>query len=935
MKHTQRRKFNPRRVLFRTVLCCICILAGCKDDELPDNTTDAADVQETINEINNNIKALQQLIEAEENGLGVKTYTLSGNQADYHIELTNGTLVTVRTRIAALNGKTDKTAYAPRIGAQNRNDTYYWTIDNEWLYSNGTTGSKTKVTGTGSVLPEVYITEEGYWGIDYGNQTHTLNEKLQNGNIESIFRSVDLSNSGYVTFEFTENTPTITLPLRETSGTAPVTGKIRRPISPSQPMWLIHIDTWTYPDAEKIIDMIPEDIRPFVVFNISLSTSPHDAADFERVEYGYETAKSWLRICAEKNVWAMVQPASGAKCHFPDFTDYAELENSMYDEFYRDYPNFIGFNYSEQFWGFDNSLFNIRYEDRLTHWSNLMKLSHKYGGYLLVSFCNAYWGTSNNPIAMFKRSSAFTEACSLYPEHFILCEKYTSKNGFFDIESTCLGSYLSGYAGQYGIRFDECGWNGLYGDTDFPVAVGAIPTLEHIMLTGQTVIDGPELVWRQCYKEGNTTDNGGYKQRNWEMFPQFENINIDIFRKILDGTVYIPDRQEVIDRTKVVVIHDVNSGSNNQKYNGPAGLYEGLYRMDDDGNNQNEQDYNKNYFKKTGRYPTIPIVYNLRDAVASTFSIQVNMSEYAGRWGNKEKKVQEFNSLFPEEYTGSLYAGRSENRWITYNPTGQTASASIPLKYNTCDRMELTYAKYTTGVIKEYAGKITFYLTNYSDINNSLKSNAISIFGCTQKPTYTYTDRGNRTAAPQISEIWNNGVLTLTVKHNGPLDLTINCTGNATQRATGYRTATISMPAYPQPYEGPRQHEAENFDYRNIKAHIKNAAGGNIRNYTALGYINFGTSPTAAVREAVNVLKEGLYTLKIRYRASSATITTIDLYINGIKNSSPGFIRTGSNDWGINMQQIYLNKGVNTIELRANSNAADELYLDNIIIEKA
>jgi len=35
------------------------------------------------------------------------------------------------------------------------------------------------------------------------------------------------------------------------------------------------------------------------------------------------------------------------------------------------------------------------------------------------------------------------------------------------------------------------------------------------------------------------------------------------------------------------------------------------------------------------------------------------------------------------------------------------------------------------------------------------------------------------------------------------------------------------------------------------------------------------------------------------------------------------------------MQQVYLNKGTNTIELRANGNAASELYLDNIIIEGA
>jgi hypothetical protein len=33
---------------------------------------------------------------------------------------------------------------------------------------------------------------------------------------------------------------------------------LRRPISPQQPMWLVHIDTWNYADPQKIIDLIPQ-----------------------------------------------------------------------------------------------------------------------------------------------------------------------------------------------------------------------------------------------------------------------------------------------------------------------------------------------------------------------------------------------------------------------------------------------------------------------------------------------------------------------------------------------------------------------------------------------------------------------------------------------------------------------------------------------------
>ncbi len=156
---------------------------------------------------------------------------------------------------------------------------------------------------------------------------------------------------------------------------------LRRQISPNQPMWLIHIDTWNWADPQKIIDMIPKDIRPYVVMNISLSIS-HDSNTgvMNICPYGYETARSWLRTCAENKIWATVQCASGGFSHF------SETDLRVYEEFFRDYPNFLGWNYAEQFWGFDVK-YSCTYPQRLAHFTELMKLADKYGGYLIASFC--------------------------------------------------------------------------------------------------------------------------------------------------------------------------------------------------------------------------------------------------------------------------------------------------------------------------------------------------------------------------------------------------------------------------------------------------------------------------------------------------------------------------------------------------------------------
>lgn len=707
---------------------------------------------------------------------------------------------------------------------------------------------------------------------------------------------------------------------------------LRRPISPQQPVWLVHIDTWNYADPQKIIDLIPQDIRPYVVMNLSMSIS-HTVSNsqFRVAEYGYETVKSWLRVCAQNRMWAMIQQSSGGFQHFSDF------DRSVYEEFFRDYPNLLGFNYAEQFWGYDdpNDPLSPSWSDRITHFANLLGLCNKYGGYLVVSWCGNQWSPNINPIGMLKRNPAFAAACRAYTENYILCEKYTQQSYQSDMESLCLGAYLSGYSGQYGIRYDSTGWTDATGtNQNFILATGFAAHLEHIMLTGQTVIDGPELIWQECFRELSTAStSNSYTMRRWDTFPQFGNVSVDIFRKVLDGTVRIPSRQEVIDRTKFVIINDVNSGSADTIYSSPDTLFEGLYRMDGDGNLRD----NKTFYKKTGRYPTIPTVFQLDDAIANTFAVKVNRSAYSSRWPSLATKTNEFNTQFPPEYTGDLYAGRHENGWVIYNPykTGQIATNSIPFKYNTCDRVELSFAQYTAAVMKESATNLTFYLANYDNqINTGLRTNTIKIFGSTSEPTYSYADRGNHQASV-LSKTWSGGVFTLTVRHNGPLDLNVNCAGPATGRLTAFTPAVVTPPAPPLVYTGPLQFEAEHFDYKSGVGMSIVSSGWDkpVRNYRGQGYVQFGPSASAGLRDSVVARKAGTYRLETRYSVTGANVNTIDLYVNGIKVATPAFTTTPTlSDWAIHKQNIALNAGGNTIEFRANGAAASSVYFDGIVV---
>ncbi len=704
---------------------------------------------------------------------------------------------------------------------------------------------------------------------------------------------------------------------------------LRRPITPDQPMWLIHIDTWNYADPQKIIDLIPEDIRPFIVMNISLSISHNvETSQFQVAEYGYEIAKSWLRTCAQNQMWAMVQPSSGGYSHFSDF------DLSVYEEFYRDYPNMIGFNYCEQFWGYDDPSdpLSPRWPDRIEHFANLLELSNHYGCYLVVSWCSNQWGAINNPIGMLKRMPNFAEACRKYTENYILLEKFTQTGYILDVESTCLGAYLSGYSGQCGLRYDDTGWTDGDGEHEgFILATGGAPHMERLMLYGSTVIDAPELIWTQCFRElsrNSTTE--GYTQRRWGTFPQFDNFSIDLFRKVLDGTIRIPTREEVIDRTKVVIVNDVNTGSNDDIYSTPETIFEGHISMD--GN----YEHNMSFFKKTGQYPTIPTVFQLDDSLANSFEVKINKTDYSNRWPSISDKMEELSTIFPEKYTGDIFAGRHENGWVIYNPykekTPKTANGTIPFKYNTSDSIEFTLWQYTSGVMKEYSDKLNIYLSNFDEYNTSLKTDIIKIYGCDSEPSYSYEDRADHPAS-ELTKEWTNGTFTLTVKHNGPLDLTINCAGTATGRLTDYSSANIIAPEKPAIYTGPRQYEAECFDYKNINEIITGGNNRNIRNYTGQGYCRFGTNASASVRDTVYALRNGTYMLKTRYSVTGGNVNTVDLYVNGVKTNTPSFTETETlSEWDINTQSVELNAGKNVIEFKANATGAYNVAIDNIVI---
>ena len=110
----------------------------------------------------------------------------------------------------------------------------------------------------------------------------------------------------------------------------------------------VHVDVWNQADPQKIINLIPDDIKPYVILNLSLSCGYDTKLNIhQRPQNAIRTYKSWATICQQNKMWFTLQPASGGHTHIHE----NDLETFEY--FFKKFPNFLGWNYAEQFWGFD------------------------------------------------------------------------------------------------------------------------------------------------------------------------------------------------------------------------------------------------------------------------------------------------------------------------------------------------------------------------------------------------------------------------------------------------------------------------------------------------------------------------------------------------------------------------------------------------------
>ena len=719
----------------------------------------------------------------------------------------------------------------------------------------------------------------------------------------------------------------------------PAMAQQRRPIDSEHPMWLIHVDVWNKADPQKIIDLIPEDIRPYVCMNLSLSCGYDTQRNVHKMpQNAIPTYKSWASICQQNGLWFTCQPASGGHTHILD----DDLETFEY--FFQHYPNFLGWNFAEQFWGFDEpgDRYSSPQVNRIALFARLIEMSHQYGGLLTISFCGNIWSHGLNPVGMMKRNADLLEACRKYPESILWLYKYTTSSCFYNNESVTFGPFVAGLAKNYGVRYDNCGWNGaldaLLGEghgRKYPVAAGIGTVMEQTAHNGGAVWDGPELIWTEDFQNLSNSNVYGYTRRNWGTFPGFRNAWLDMWRKVIDGTLYIPSREEVVERTQIIVINNVTSGNEEDKYAAWGDLYDGLYKQTDPFNRGNGQWMdNLCYFKSTGRYGAIPITPELNDDLARQIPSQVKKTSRGSVWSSQSQKRGKFNAAYPEVSNGDLFVARHKNQLVTYTPytylnKKKTASAEVPLQYNTCERLDLQYGKLSSGLIREWSDSIVVYLNNYRSDSTQNQEDRISVIGALTEPVSVVSKRVEATCSSTAEWDAATGTYTLTVRHNGPVDVTIRCSGAATDRRTDVvASQPLALPQQPEPFYGTVIKEAEDMDYKDIKSCVTDPYNWypNVYGHAGNGFMDMGTNKEGSLKANIQVNRAGEYRVTVRYLSDSKN-ASMKLKVNSTERAIT-CLKTPKGMWGRKSYVFTMKEGTNTFVLTNSGGTA--CYVDQV-----
>lgn len=436
---------------------------------------------------------------------------------------------------------------------------------------------------------------------------------------------------------------------------------------------------------------------------------------------------------------------------------------------------------------------------------------------------------ANHRMEKWFENDTLFKAAQKHHKYLVINSKSTSSSGYNTVRSFALGTWLSGLADNWGALTDAWAWYEIrYHKLFEPVMNTTYEDVRRVYTFPETLFAMNML---QSYVNGGTVFNaehpfyctGVYDEASWVLK---ESI-IPTMRYMIANPA--ATRKQVKDEIKAVYHTDSYL---------PTNFAEGLYGTAQD----------NNLLQTSGRYRTLPVLSSkLSDAEASAFGRVLKSADLAD-------KINILNAQYPELSTGDAFvetllgggAGQTgrrllimnslfnenKNQSATLTPTDATFATSMGftltphtylIAHETADSIKIDLNNFRTdkdelwvpgesenpdwtsfgndwnGDHKDYVQDyMKYHISNPKlDKDRDLRSTVITLH-TGERPTAVVTRNGGSTKLADdkfYTETYENGIYTLTITHNGQVNVTIRKGGaEPTPTVTDFRLTTDPSP---------------------------------------------------------------------------------------------------------------------------------------------
>lgn len=621
-----------------------------------------------------------------------------------------------------------------------------------------------------------------------------------------------------------------------------------------------------YNDAGTVTQLwnaIPAEMKPYSAVVII----PGDHLNDTAANRAWITAE--LQECQNNNIPVLLQAMNG------ETKNSLALPVSWLDSLMQQYSVLIGFNAAELY----NSIswYGATEGNHSQYIADVLNMVSNYGGYFYWTDTNVF-GTNGTMMDWIQNNANLITAMRNHKENVIISykESYTESS----TEGLALGLFLAGLAGNWGISSDWWRWE-LNGNEEVFGSVHSGDSAWQQTLSYPEAMYGMDLV--RSVSEGATVFNfeGGYYStaNNGRQTPILTSIVQPLFEKLLDGTIHIPSRQEVLDKNQFAYIG--KPAWSVPYISGLSGLS-----------------------MNTGRYGIIPLL-----------PTNVNATEKANFEHTSSTAVTEayLQSLYPlETIATNTFASRNGNTWYWMNSSDNSnvyqRSALIP-HTNPSSYFYIGSNPHTYATITESSDQFNIHLNNYRVDKSAIYTG--TAWGRTEVDQYLYNtysvnpaDDTLRTTIikvngqyngqqPQLTIQGTNGYTyseqwipstkeyTVTIRHNGPIDMRIL----ANQAGSG--TGSVNPPTN----DIPQSQMTATASSQHTGYDANKALDGDS---SSLWHTEW--SPLANLPQSITLNLDGTYTIdKLRYlprqdsSSSNGVITayTISTSTDGVNFTTP------------------------------------------------